>query len=164
MTGIPLQYLEKNKLLRTCREFLRECSDLKLPSPSFLNGRHYIRGSWRNLYITQPEGVTVISEDTFGQLLTTFDNVEQEEFFEVIELEDFTFWCLWAGVGQHGAGPSRAEQQTLPQTQFQASHLFRRPEDKSRSGTHFRDIWAGRNMRDGRKKVELAKYIYDTII
>ena len=32
----------------------------------------------------------MISEDTFGQLLTTFDNVEQEEFFEVIELEDFT--------------------------------------------------------------------------
>ena len=34
-----LQYLEKNNLLRTCREFLRECSDLKLPSPSFLNGK-----------------------------------------------------------------------------------------------------------------------------
>ena len=43
------QYLEKNNLLRTCREFLRECSDLKLPSPSFLNGKRL-----RNflLYIT----------------------------------------------------------------------------------------------------------------
>ena len=29
------------------------------------------------------EGVTVISEETYGQLMDTFDNVEQEEFFEV---------------------------------------------------------------------------------
>ena len=29
------------------------------------------------------EGVTVISDNTYGQLLDTFDNVEQEEFFEV---------------------------------------------------------------------------------
>ena len=28
----------------------------------------------------------MISDDTYGQLLTTFDNVEQEEFFEVIKL------------------------------------------------------------------------------
>ena len=34
----PFQYLEKNNLLRTCREFLRECSELKLPQPTFLNG------------------------------------------------------------------------------------------------------------------------------
>ena len=29
------------------------------------------------------EGVTIISDDTYGQLLDTFDNMEQEEFFEV---------------------------------------------------------------------------------
>ena len=29
------------------------------------------------------EGVTVISEDTNALLLDTFDNIEQEEFFEV---------------------------------------------------------------------------------
>ena len=31
------------------------------------------------------EGVTVISEDTYGQLMDTFENVEQEEFFEVFD-------------------------------------------------------------------------------
>ena len=34
-------------------------------------------------HISIKEGVTVISEETNGQLMDTFDNVEQEEFFEV---------------------------------------------------------------------------------
>ena len=29
------------------------------------------------------EGVAVITDETYDQLLDTFDNVEQEEFFEV---------------------------------------------------------------------------------
>ena len=33
------------------------------------------------------EGVTVISEDTYGQLMDTFENVEQEEFFEVFIID-----------------------------------------------------------------------------
>ena len=33
------QYLEKNNLLRTCREFMRECKELEIPAPSLLNGK-----------------------------------------------------------------------------------------------------------------------------
>lgn len=36
------------------------------------------------------EGVTLISEETSDQLLDTFDNIEQEEFFEV-EAYSFSF-------------------------------------------------------------------------
>ena len=72
-------------MLRTCREFLRECSELKLPEPTFLNGILIFHGDILLLeqQISITEGVTVISEETNGQLMDTFDNVEQEEFFEV---------------------------------------------------------------------------------
>lgn len=35
------------------------------------------------IIILSSEGVAVITDETYDQLLDTFDNVEQEEFFEV---------------------------------------------------------------------------------
>ena len=40
------------------------------------------------------EGVTVISEETYGQLMDTFENVEQEEFFEVLNIDDIRLMLI----------------------------------------------------------------------
>ena len=69
-------------MLRTCREFLRECDELKLPEPTFLDGEVQKSKEHKILHSIS-EGVAVITDETYGQLMETFDNVEQEEFFEV---------------------------------------------------------------------------------
>ena len=51
------EYLERNQLLRTTREFERECSELQLPLPRIISGSSHVYNSWfrtiQNLIGTQ---------------------------------------------------------------------------------------------------------------
>ena len=40
------EYLERNQLLRTTREFERECSELQLPLPRIISGSSHVYNSW----------------------------------------------------------------------------------------------------------------------
>ena len=97
------------------------------------------------------EGFTVISEETNALLLDTFDNIEEEEFFEVITI--FVIMYSWivnvffAGLGQHRACATWGGQQSVPQAELQAAYLLCSPKDKPRAGTNCRLFAAGRLLR-----------------
>ena len=62
--------------------------NLNFRSQHFLTVSHYhydwsLKRCLITIIILSSEGVAVITDETYDQLLDTFDNVEQEEFFEV---------------------------------------------------------------------------------
>ena len=61
---------------------MRECKELQIPTPTFPNGelQFFVNFFAKNFVL---EGFAVISEETNALLLDTFDNIEEEEFFEV---------------------------------------------------------------------------------
>ena len=71
---------------------MRECKELQIPTPTFLNGElQFFCIFFYNKIVL--EGFAVISEETNALLLDTFDNIEEEEFFEVIyNIPNHVFW------------------------------------------------------------------------
>ena len=71
---------------------MRECKELQIPTPTFLNGElQFLLYFFAKNFVL--EGFAVISEETNALLLDTFDNIEEEEFFEVInKFPNYEFW------------------------------------------------------------------------